>query len=173
MGPRTKSQSDRRLQYDFAQRASRSSPPVAVRSSTFRRRRSCSAVRITRTTCRRRPAVMGLSRAMARELGPYGVRVNTLTPGPTFTEVERATVTPEQKEAMIATQCLRRPRGRRHCGRGSSLLISKQARWGSRTTAQCRRRNNHPLKASLGAIQRERTIRNFLHRLTAPKRTAC
>ena len=41
--------------------------------------------------------VMGLSRAMARELGPYGVRVNTLTPGPTFTEVERATVTPEQK----------------------------------------------------------------------------
>ncbi len=53
--------------------------------------------------------VMGLSRAMARELGPFGVRVNTLTPGPTFTEVERATVTPEQKEAMIATQCLRRP----------------------------------------------------------------
>ena len=49
--------------------------------------------------------VMGLSRAMARELGPFGVRVNTLTPGPTFTEIERATVTPEQKEPMIATQC--------------------------------------------------------------------
>ncbi|NKC23252.1 SDR family oxidoreductase [Ochrobactrum oryzae] len=48
---------------------------------------------------------------MARELGAFGVRVNTLTPGPTFTEVERATVTPAQKEAMIEQQCLKRAGG--------------------------------------------------------------
>jgi 3-oxoacyl-[acyl-carrier protein] reductase len=73
--------------------------------------------------------VMGLSRAMARELGPYGVRVNTLTPGPTFTEVERATVTPEQKEAMIATQCLRRPGAPEDIADAALFLLSRQSRW--------------------------------------------
>jgi len=73
--------------------------------------------------------VMGLSRAMARELGPYGVRVNTLTPGPTFTEVERATVTPEQKEAMIATQCLRRPGAPDDIADAALFLLSRQSRW--------------------------------------------
>jgi 3-oxoacyl-[acyl-carrier protein] reductase len=73
--------------------------------------------------------VMGLSRAMARELGPLGVRVNTLTPGPTFTEIERATVTPEQKEAMIATQCLRRPGAPEDIADATLFLLSKQARW--------------------------------------------
>lgn len=73
--------------------------------------------------------VMGLSRAMARELGPFGVRVNTLTPGPTFTEIERATVTPEQKEAMIATQCLRRPGVPEDIADAALFLISKQSRW--------------------------------------------
>jgi NAD(P)-dependent dehydrogenase (short-subunit alcohol dehydrogenase family) len=73
--------------------------------------------------------VMGLSRAMARELGPHGVRVNTLTPGPTFTEIERATVTPEQKEAMIATQCIRRPGAPEDIADATVFLLSKQARW--------------------------------------------
>ena len=73
--------------------------------------------------------VMGLSRAMARELGPFGVRVNTLTPGPTFTEIERGTVTPEQKEAMIATQCLRRPGAPEDIADATLFLISKKSRW--------------------------------------------
>jgi 3-oxoacyl-[acyl-carrier protein] reductase len=73
--------------------------------------------------------VMGLSRAMARELGPHNARVNPLTPGPTFTEVERATVTPEQKEAMIATQCLRRPGAPEDIADAALFLLSKQARW--------------------------------------------
>ena len=105
--------------------------------------------------------VMGLSRAMARELGPYGVRVNTLTPGPTFTEVERATVTPEQKEAMIATQCLRRPGGaRRHRGR-DHLPDLEAGALGHRTAAQCRRRNDHALKAWFETIRRQRTTGSF------------
>lgn len=53
-------------------------------------------------------AVIGLSRSMARELGGFGIRVNALTPGPVFTEVPRATITPEQKVALIAAQSLKR-----------------------------------------------------------------
>lgn len=53
--------------------------------------------------------VLGLSRAMARELGPSKVRVNSVLPGPIFTEIPRTTVTEEQKNALIANQCLTRP----------------------------------------------------------------
>ena len=52
--------------------------------------------------------VLGLTRAMARELGEYNVRVNAITPGPVYTEIPRATVTPEQKEAMLKAQVLKR-----------------------------------------------------------------
>lgn len=53
--------------------------------------------------------VIGLSRAMARELGGFGIRVNALTPGPVSTEVPRATVTPQQREQLVAAQSLKRP----------------------------------------------------------------
>jgi len=53
--------------------------------------------------------VVGLSRAMARELGARNVRVNSVLPGPIFTEVPRETVTEEQKKGLIANQCLNRP----------------------------------------------------------------
>jgi NAD(P)-dependent dehydrogenase (short-subunit alcohol dehydrogenase family) len=52
--------------------------------------------------------VVGLSRAMARELGPKNVRVNSILPGPIFTEIPRGTVTEEQKRNLIANQCLNR-----------------------------------------------------------------
>jgi NAD(P)-dependent dehydrogenase (short-subunit alcohol dehydrogenase family) len=45
---------------------------------------------------------------MAHELGGFSIRVNTISPGPIYTEVERATVSPEQKKAMQAAQCLHR-----------------------------------------------------------------
>jgi len=54
-------------------------------------------------------AVIGLTRAMARELGDDGIRVNAITPGPVFTEVPRQTVSEAQKQAMLAAQCLKRP----------------------------------------------------------------
>ncbi|BCH29382.1 3-oxoacyl-ACP reductase [Mesorhizobium sp. L-8-10] len=73
--------------------------------------------------------VMGLSRAMARELGSYNIRVNTLTPGPTFTEIERKTVTPEQREAMIRQQCLARAGAPDDIAAPIAFLLSAEARW--------------------------------------------
>jgi 3-oxoacyl-[acyl-carrier protein] reductase len=53
-------------------------------------------------------AVVSMTRSMARELGPSGITVNALLPGATFTEIERETVTPAQKEAIIRMQCIPR-----------------------------------------------------------------
>ena len=53
-------------------------------------------------------AVMSMTRAMAKELGEFGINVNAITPGPVYTEVPRETVTPEQREAMVRAQSLKR-----------------------------------------------------------------
>jgi 3-oxoacyl-[acyl-carrier protein] reductase len=53
-------------------------------------------------------AVIGMTRSMAKELGTYGITVNAVLPGATDTEVERATVTPQQKAAMLAMRSVPR-----------------------------------------------------------------
>jgi 3-oxoacyl-[acyl-carrier protein] reductase len=53
-------------------------------------------------------ALIGMSLSMSRELGPDGITVNAILPGATFTEIERKTVTPAQKEKIIAMQCIQR-----------------------------------------------------------------
>jgi 3-oxoacyl-[acyl-carrier protein] reductase len=53
-------------------------------------------------------ALAGMSLSMARELGADGITVNAILPGATFTEIERKSVTPEQKERIIAIQCVPR-----------------------------------------------------------------
>ena len=68
--------------------------------------------------------VLGLTRAMARELGEFNVRVNAIAPGPVYAGIARATVTPEQKEAMLKMQCLKHhetPAGPGRRGRVSRL----------------------------------------------------
>jgi 3-oxoacyl-[acyl-carrier protein] reductase len=52
--------------------------------------------------------VVGLTRALARELGPHGVTVNTIMPGSTETEVPRETVTPAQAASIVAAQSVKR-----------------------------------------------------------------
>ena len=53
-------------------------------------------------------ALIGMTSAMARELGGDGITVNAVQPGGTFTEVPRETITPEGKARLIANQCIPR-----------------------------------------------------------------
>jgi len=48
-------------------------------------------------------AVIGMCRGAARELGPYGVTVNVIAPGPIDTEIMGGKLTDERKAAMSAT----------------------------------------------------------------------
>ena len=54
-------------------------------------------------------ALAGMSHSMARELGGDGITVNAILPGATFTEIPRQTVTPEQKQRIVAMQSIARP----------------------------------------------------------------
>lgn len=52
-------------------------------------------------------AVHGLTRGMARDLGPHGIRVNTVVPGWIMTDRQKKLwVTPEAMETNLARQCL-------------------------------------------------------------------
>jgi 3-oxoacyl-[acyl-carrier protein] reductase len=52
--------------------------------------------------------VIGLTRALAKELGSYNITVNAIMPGSTETEVTRETVNPEQAKALIDAQSIHR-----------------------------------------------------------------
>jgi len=52
--------------------------------------------------------VVGMTRAMARELGAWNIRVNAVLPGATETGIPRDTVTPQQREALIAMRSIPR-----------------------------------------------------------------
>lgn len=47
-------------------------------------------------------AVIGFSRALARELGPHGITVNTVAPGPIDTDIMGGTLTDQRKAMMSA-----------------------------------------------------------------------
>jgi 3-oxoacyl-[acyl-carrier protein] reductase len=71
-------------------------------------------------------ALMGMSLSMARELGPDNITVNAILPGATFTEVERKTVTPAQKERIVAMQCIPRPETPQDLV-GAALFLASEA----------------------------------------------
>lgn len=51
--------------------------------------------------------IMGMTRALAREWGPKGIRVNAIAPGWVFTEKQETMwATPEAKTAFLKKQCL-------------------------------------------------------------------
>lgn len=51
--------------------------------------------------------IMGMTRALAREWGPKGIRVNAIAPGWVFTQKQETMwATPESKAAFLQKQCL-------------------------------------------------------------------
>jgi NAD(P)-dependent dehydrogenase (short-subunit alcohol dehydrogenase family) len=71
-------------------------------------------------------ALIGMSLSMARELGADGITVNAILPGATFTEIERKTVTPEQKERIVSMQCIPRPETPQDLV-GAALFLASEA----------------------------------------------
>ena len=54
-------------------------------------------------------AVMGLTRALARDMGPFNIRVNSIAPGWIMTERQiKLWLTPEGERELMARQCLKR-----------------------------------------------------------------
>jgi NAD(P)-dependent dehydrogenase (short-subunit alcohol dehydrogenase family) len=73
--------------------------------------------------------VAGMTHSMAHELGGDEIRVNSLSPGPTYTEVPRGTVSPQQKTAMRAAQALHRDAGPDDMVGVVSFLLSEDSRF--------------------------------------------
>ena len=61
-----------------------------------------------RPTPRRKPAIEGLTKGMARDLGPFGIRVNCVIPGWIMTQRQiDLWLTPEAEENLLRVQCLK------------------------------------------------------------------
>jgi 3-oxoacyl-[acyl-carrier protein] reductase len=52
--------------------------------------------------------VIGLTRSLAREMGPHNIHINCITPGAIKTEAEAKVVTEEQARDFMTHQCLQR-----------------------------------------------------------------
>ena len=57
----------------------------------------------TRAEAAAKAGVLGLAKAMARELGPDGIRVNCVTPGLIQTDITGGKLTPQTKADIAAT----------------------------------------------------------------------
>lgn len=73
--------------------------------------------------------VAGMTHSMAHELGDDEIRVNSISPGPTYTEVPRQTVSPEQKKAMQNAQALHRDAGPEDMVGVVAFLLSDDSRF--------------------------------------------
>lgn len=52
--------------------------------------------------------VIGLTRGLAREVGPHGIHINCITPGAVLVEAEKSVATEEQVLAIVDDQCIKR-----------------------------------------------------------------
>ena len=71
-------------------------------------------------------AVIGMTRAMATELGPHGITVNCVLPGLTDTEVDNPGRTDAMRQKIIDMQCLKRI-GRPDDMVGTMLFLASDA----------------------------------------------
>lgn len=74
-------------------------------------------------------AIMGLTRTLARELGPLGIRVNSIVPGAIVTERQKALwLKPEEEGAFLDQQCLKFRLSEEDVARPVLFLASDEAR---------------------------------------------
>jgi len=71
--------------------------------------------------------VIGLTRALAREVGDFGITANAVAPGATMTEVPRDTVSPEQAVKIISRRCIKRAQEPRDLVGIVNFLASEEA----------------------------------------------
>lgn len=74
-------------------------------------------------------AVEQITKVLAKELGPRGIRVNTLSPGPVDTELFRAGKTKEQIEQLAGLAALGRIGNPEDIADMVALLLDWQSRW--------------------------------------------
>ena len=72
-------------------------------------------------------AMIGMTRSMAREVGPYGITVNTFWPGVMQTEVERPSVPREMFARFTENQCLPRQGTIHDLAKAMMFLCSDEA----------------------------------------------
>jgi len=53
--------------------------------------------------------LMGMSRSLARELGPHGITVNTVLPGVVFTDNQKRRLPEDYQRMIVAGQCIPQP----------------------------------------------------------------
>jgi 2-hydroxycyclohexanecarboxyl-CoA dehydrogenase len=74
-------------------------------------------------------AIIGFTRALAREVGEHGITVNVVTPGPIDTDIMGGTLTEERKAAMSADTLLGRVGTREEVAALIAFLLGDDAGW--------------------------------------------
>jgi 2-hydroxycyclohexanecarboxyl-CoA dehydrogenase len=74
-------------------------------------------------------AIIGFTRALAREVGEHGITVNAVAPGPIDTDIMGGTLTEERKAAMAADTLLGRVGTRDEVAALIAYLLGEDAGW--------------------------------------------